>query len=181
MKKIFIFSILILAFFATVASAADIPTQKGNPILSRFSSKDIDGKTYDQSVFSGKKVTMLNIWGTFCPPCIQEMPDLGELNKEYAGKGFQIIGVVTDVTDRNSSPIPSQIKQAKDIIAKTKADYLHLLPSDSLNSAILYYVQAIPFTIFVDENGNQIGTAYMGRKTKRDWDTIIKALLDSVK
>ena len=39
----------------------------------------------------------LNIWGTFCGPCIAEMPELGELSREYEGSGVRIIGMLCDV------------------------------------------------------------------------------------
>ena len=65
-------------------------------------------------------------------------------------------------------------------IDTTNADYLHLLPSPSLNKAYLSKVQAVPETIFVDQKGNQIGESYVGSKSKAEWKNIIDSLLEQM-
>ncbi len=164
----------------------NVPTQNNTQssenggILSNFTSTDIDENTVDQSVFKGKKLTMVNIWATFCGPCINEMPDLGELNKEYADKGFQIIGIPVDVLDYYGNLDESQVKLAKEIIDETSADYLHILPSASLNQVKLSQVTSVPETIFVDENGNQVGQSYIGARSKEQWKEIIDGLMENM-
>lgn len=147
-------------------------------ILSEFSAKGLDDKDYDQSLFEGHKVTMINIWGTFCGPCIREMPFLGELSREYDNADLQIIGLICDVADQNMNPIDSAISDAKDIVAQTKADYIHLLPSASLQERVLFQVDAVPLTFFVDENGVQVGEAYVGSREKKAWEKIINGILE---
>ena len=51
------------------------------------------------SLISGNKVTMLNFWGTFCGPCIMEMPGLGDLERKYKDQGFEILGLTVDIVD----------------------------------------------------------------------------------
>lgn len=155
--------------------AADI----GAPIMASFTAMDIAGKAVDQKILSGHKLTMVNVWATFCPPCIQEMPDLGELSSAY-GDNFQIIGIIIDAADQNLQPIPAEIAEAKDIIQTTGANYMHLLPSVSLVKAFLANVTSVPTTIFVDEKGNQVGPAYIGAKEKAQWQKIIEDLLKTL-
>ncbi|HOO28582.1 MAG TPA: TlpA disulfide reductase family protein, partial [Lachnospiraceae bacterium] len=112
-----------------------------------FTSVDLDGNTVDQSVIADADLTMLNIWGTYCGPCINEMPELGELADEYEGTGVQIIGVPIDVYDE------STIETAKEIIDKTGADYLHILPTEDLYNILLNNVSAVPTTVFIDNTG----------------------------
>ena len=178
MKKALIF-LLLFSLLLCGCKKEEPPVQKGNPVLTSFSATDIDGNVVDQSVLSGHKLTMVNIWATFCGPCIREMPDLGELSSAY-GEDFQIIGIVIDATDRNLQVLPAQKAAAKQIIAETDADYLHLLPYPTLNNAILSTVTSVPTTIFVDENGNQVGDIYIGSKAKAQWKTIIDSLLNSI-
>lgn len=154
----------------------DDPVSIGEPILSSFSATDINGNAVDQQILSHHKLTMINVWATFCPPCIQEMPDLGELNGAY-GNDFQIIGIVIDATDRNLQAIPEEIAEAREIINTTGANYLHILPSSSLNKAFLAGISSVPTTIFLDKNGNQIGEVYIGSRTKAQWQEIIENLL----
>lgn len=48
-------------------------------ILSAFTAQDLQGNGVNQEILKGKKLTMVNVWATFCDPCINEMPDLGVL------------------------------------------------------------------------------------------------------
>ena len=68
-KKSIIFGLILLAGTSIFAQSI------------KFSAKDIDGKNVSEKVFADSKITMVNVWGTFCGPCIREMPDLGVLNK----------------------------------------------------------------------------------------------------
>ena len=118
---------------------------------------------------------MVNIWATYCGYCLHEMPTLGQLNQEYADKGFQVIGIPLDANSASS------IQTAKEIVEKTNASYLHLLPSQSLVEAKLNQVTYVPETFFVDENGAQVGQKYVGPKDKQDWAQIIEQLLEQEK
>ena len=58
---------------------------------------------------------MVNIWATFCSPCIREMPELAELNEAY-GDNFQVIGIVVDAADENGNLFSKQYTEALSII-----------------------------------------------------------------
>lgn len=166
---------------AEPSAPVQAPAQDGaakTGVLSTFTSIDLDGNAVDATVFSGKQLTMVNIWATFCGPCLREMPELGELNQEYADQGFQIIGIPVDTLDRKGDLSEDMIALAQDIVSKTGADYLHILPSDSLNKAKLNQVTAVPETIFVNEDGEQVGESYLGARSKKDWANIIETLLE---
>ena len=55
----------------------------------------VDGGTFHLSDYKDK-VVVLDLWATWCGPCRAEIPHLVELNKEYAGKGVQVIGLTTE-------------------------------------------------------------------------------------
>ena len=151
--------------------------ETNEPSLSNFKTVDIEGNTVDQTLWSEKKVTMLNIWGTFCGPCIREMPDLNEINEEYQDKDFQIVGLVIDTSAGDGNVIPSQVDVAKDILKQTGVEYKNILPSNDLNTAILNQITSLPTTIFLDENGNIISEYYIGSKSKTDWKKVIQQYL----
>lgn len=190
MKKFIALISFIMIFTIVFSACSNTETQEPasgsaggtaeSGILSEFSTTDIDGNAVDQAVFKGKKLTMVNIWATFCGPCINEMPDLGEINEEYAEKGFQIIGIPVDVVDYYGNIDPSQVELAKDIVDETGADYLHIMPSSSLNQAKLGQVTSVPETIFIDENGCQIGESYIGSRSKEQWKVIIDGLMENM-
>lgn len=138
-------------------------------------STDLDGKEIDDSVFKGKKLTMVNIWGTFCRPCIGEMPDLQQISEDYKDKDLQVIGMVCDIEDKDDAEM---IDMAKSIVKDTGVKYQNIVPSDSLNTAFLDSVMLVPITIFLNENGEQIAS-YEGSRSYEGWLAIIEELLAS--
>ena len=146
-----------------------------NEIFGEFKTKTLDGEEVDQDIFAKADLTMVNIWGTFCGPCIREMPELGELSREYADKGFQMVGIISDVSQPEDDT-------ALEIVKKTEADYTHLvIPKDAnMQYRILKNAQVVPTTIFLDKDGNQVGDTYPGAKSKKQWTAVIDEMLEKV-
>jgi len=142
-----------------------------------FSSQDLNSKAVTSEIFSKNKLTMVNIWGTFCGPCIREMPDLASLNEANAKNGVQIVGIPIDIVDRKGKLILRAKNDADGIIKQTGASYVHIVPSKEMLSGLLKNVQAVPTTIFVDSNGTQIGDVYLGAKSQGEWQKIIDEIL----
>ncbi|MCJ7856562.1 redoxin family protein [Lachnospiraceae bacterium NSJ-143] len=149
-------------------------------LMSSFETTDTNGNKVDQSIFSDYDLTMVNVWTTYCGYCLEEMPDLAEVNKEYADKGVRVVGLVSDVIDMDGSLNSGQLELANEIIEKTGANYLHIVPSDDL-MGILYQISSVPATFFVDSSGNQVGYLYTGPNDKDGWSDIIDELLLEVK
>ena len=145
----------------------------GEALFGEFEAETIDGESVTQDLFGQSKLTMVNIWGTFCGPCIQEMPELGEISRSYDTGEFQMIGLISDVME-------PQDADAKEIIDSTQADYVHLIASPDLQRNILSRVSVVPTTVFVDADGNQVGEAYAGSRSKEDWTEIIEELRGEV-
>lgn len=164
-------------FLMTIILSAFVFAKNPGTAKITFSSLDFKGNKVSEEVFSRNKITMLNVWGTFCPPCIREMPDLAALNREYAAKGFQVIGIPLDITDSQGNVNPLLRKDADKIIERTGADYMHIIPSEEMFYTFLRGVQAIPATFFVDSEGNIIGKMYLGARSRADWQKIIDSLL----
>lgn len=158
------------------SSAAEVTPVFGET----FASEDLEGNAVDQTIFEGHDLTMVNIWATFCGPCLDEMPDLGELNTQYADQNFQIVGMVVDVLNQDLTYNEEQVALAKEVVEKTGASYTHLLPSTDLLMNKLIYVTGVPETVFVDSEGNQVGESYLGARSKEEWSEIIEELLAEV-
>ena len=164
----------VLAVFAALAVlCASAASAAGE--FSAFSAKSLDGTEVNQSVWGQARLSVVNVWGTFCGPCIREMPDLGRLAEEYRGKGVQFVGIVIDTLDRRGRIDPKQVEKARALVAQTNAAYLHLLPSPDLMEAKLSSVYAIPQTYFVDASG-KIVDSVTGAMSADDW----RAKIDSV-
>lgn len=170
------------------ASAADASEGSGSDAESggelsfaSFTAEDLDGNEVTEAIFADHELTMLNIWATDCPPCISEMPELAEINREYADKGVQVVGVVMDLLDSDRNISEDQLDLAKEIVEQTGADYPHLRPSDDLIIIALQYVTATPATVFIDKDGNYVGNALYGARDKAKWGKVIDEKLAELK
>ncbi|MDE7252575.1 MAG: TlpA family protein disulfide reductase [Acetatifactor sp.] len=139
-----------------------------------FECQDMDGNSVSASIFSESKLTMVNVWATYCNPCLSEMPGLGELAGEYEPEEFRIIGIISDVPEGADTAL---IDYAAKLIELTDADYTHLLLNQSIYDALLTDVTAVPTTFFVNENGEVVDTV-IGAMEKTVWEEKINALLE---
>ena len=146
-----------------------------------FTAEDLEGNEVTHEIFADADLTVINIWGTFCGPCIQEMPDLGELSHEYAEKNVKFVGLVGDAFDQQGKIDSAIVEEAKSIVAQTGADYLHILPMNELLYNVMSQITAFPTTVFVDSEGKQVDYAYLGAADKATWAERIDAALELVK
>ena len=141
-----------------------------------FETVDLAGNPVkSEDIFSGNTLTMVNIWGTFCGPCINEMPDLEVLNGRLADKGCAIIGIVCDVAGPDDA---SRIAEAEEIVADTGVTYQNLLPWDGFDEALP--AEYIPTTYFVDSQGRLVGEPAVGARGADDYEALLDAALASL-
>ena len=154
----------------------------GNTVtdLSNIVTKDIHGKEFSSKDFANYDLTMVNVFATWCTACIQEIPDLVEVQKEMQAKGVNIIGIVTDTVD-DTGENREALEKAKLIQEKTKANYSFLMPEKTNFNGRLNGIQALPETFFVDKNGQIVGETYSGSHNKKDWTAIIEKELSALK
>lgn len=139
-----------------------------------FEAQTLDGESLFSDLFSESRITMVNVWATYCNPCLSEMPGLGELASSYDAGDFQLIGIISDVMEGTDE---KTLKKAADLVAETGADYPHLLLNESLYNALLTGVSAVPTTFFVDQDGQIVDTV-IGAMEKSAWEEKIDALLE---
>lgn len=151
------------------------------PLLGNFAARDIDLQdVYTPEVFADHRLTMINVWGTFCGPCIDEMPDLAAIAEEYADRGFQIIGIVSDVSS-TAEEGDEKLALARMIAEETGAsNYLHLIPDTVMILTKLKDSVYVPETFFVDSEGKVVGDSVVGSKDKASWSQIIEERLAMV-
>ena len=105
----------------------DLSPEESAPVFITFEGMDLDGNVISEDIFSQSKLTMVNVWATFCNPCLNEMPALGELAAEYDRAEFQIIGIVSDVREGEDQTL------VESLVQETGANYPHLLANDSID------------------------------------------------
>lgn len=132
-----------------------------------FQTKDFSGNTFTQEIFTKSKLNVVNIWGTYCGYCIEEMPDLGDLASQYDSSEVQFIGIVCDVWEGDDT------SYAQSIVDETGANYLHLVSNYSINDWKLNSVEFIPQTFLIDETGKTIDVID-GMLYKDEWIDVIE-------
>jgi thiol-disulfide isomerase/thioredoxin len=120
--------------------------------------KTLDGKTWTLSEQTGK-VVVLNVWGSWCPPCRKEAPELVAASKEL-GSGVQFIGLNT----RDLDPAP-----AKKFVQEFGVPFPSIY--DPNGKALLRFrgqisPKAIPTTLVIDKTGKVAGRV-VGEVTKQ--------------
>jgi thiol-disulfide isomerase/thioredoxin len=117
---------------------------------------DADGKTVDLSDWKGKPV-IVNLWATWCEPCLREMPSLERLRSRFGDR----IEVLAVSEDRGGSKI------VEPFIAKLglKAVKVYLDPKSEVGHA--FAVRGLPTSIVIDREGKVIGRVEGGA----EWDS----------
>ncbi|HET7153514.1 MAG TPA: TlpA disulfide reductase family protein [Candidatus Kapabacteria bacterium] len=145
--------------------AINPPSDKNTaPVFTWFDAK---GKTVSLSDLKGK-IVFINFWGTWCPPCCREMPDIVNLSKEYKGK-VHFIGIALE-------------RQKEDVLEKlynfAKSNgmkYEILVGSDELANAY-GGISGIPTTFIIDRNGKIVSSA-VGEQSREAFEKMIKDVL----
>ena len=121
-----------------------------------FTLPDLDGKMVSLADYKDK-VVLLNIWATWCPPCVEEMPSMEKLYQELKDEGFEILAVSIDVSG------------AKAVIPFMKKHKLSFSALTDTKGAIksLYQTTGVPESFIIDKDGIVV-EKIMG---PRDWAT----------
>ena len=183
-KKILSILFFMVLYCLTVFGAcgyekeSDVTDDIGN--LGEFSMQDLDGNIYTQDMFADYDLTMVNVFTTWCSPCINEIPDLEKLKNEMSSQGVNVVGIVLDSVDTNGTEIQETIETAKLLAEKTGVSYPFLIPDAGYLNGRLSGINAVPETFFVDKEGNIVGDTYSGSRTFEDWKSVVETELKEV-
>jgi thiol-disulfide isomerase/thioredoxin len=109
-----------------------------------FTAKDIDNNKIILKEIYNKKNVLLVFWGTWCNPCIQEIPLLREIRQRYSKEQLEIISVAT-------KSLPEKVRQ---LIKEQQMDWVHIVNNEKINQ--LYQVTAYPEVYLIDTKGDII-------------------------
>ncbi|MCI1821661.1 MAG: TlpA family protein disulfide reductase [Megasphaera sp.] len=155
MKKIIVFCIAVILSASIMGCAAQESPSKESSNSQRQTAanttvdktapdlqlKTLDGKSISLKQLYQDKPVYLNFWASWCPPCVQEMPHIQRLQKQYGSK----IHFVAVTVDENSS-------DAADFIQKNSIT-MPIYTGDLKAITQEYGVSAIPVSIIIDTNG----------------------------
>ncbi len=104
------------------------------------------------------KAVLLNIWATWCPPCVKEMPTLDRLQKRLGGDFFQVVVLSLD---------EAGIKVVKQFFDQTNVKNLDIYMDANFKAASALNALGLPTTILIDLKGQELGRLV----GPAEWDT----------
>jgi thiol-disulfide isomerase/thioredoxin len=135
-----------------------------------FELPDLEGKKVKLADYKGK-VTIVDIWGTWCPPCRMEVPHFVALRDKYKDKDLEIIGINYERVgnDKIKGVIEAFVKEQK-------INYPCVLGDDKTQDQLPEF-QGFPTTLFLDRKG-KVRYVHVGYAPMADLEGIVKVLLD---
>ncbi len=151
---------------ARIALSALLLLAAGGAAAQGFVFNDMHGQAQRLSDYRGKWV-LVNFWATWCPPCLQEIPDLVSLYEAHKNTDLMVIGVALDSTE----------KSVRDFVVKQHISY-PVAVSDYDQAEQVGQVEALPTSYLYDPTGKLVSyqegmvsrdsvEAYIKSKTKK--------------
>jgi thiol-disulfide isomerase/thioredoxin len=140
-------------------SGMDMPSPLLNKPAPNFTLQDLSGKEVSLSSYKGKAV-LVNFWATWCGPCKLETPWLVELQKQYAPKGFEILGISAENDNLAKDDKAGWAKDKAAIarfIQQEHMQYPVLINGDSI-SQTYGGLEVMPTSFYVDRKGVIVAT-----------------------
>ncbi len=124
----------------------------GTPFGS-FTATSVYGHEVTEAVFGEYDMTMVNVWATWCPPCIGEMDELEEVYQALPAS-VNVLTLCDDGDVENAL--------ALQILEENGCNFDAIVPDDAMRSGFMSTVSAFPTTVFVDSAGNIFGDRIEG-------------------
>lgn len=158
----------------SIQTHAKTKLTQGNSFV--LDTTSFDGSPFTSDAFADSKITLINFWATWCGYCVEELPDLGKIAKEYDSKNLQVIGILTD-GETGNTPI---IEKAQKMLTDAGASYTNLLMSESLTKNYGMQLTSMPTTLFVDKDGKLLGEPILGAMNYDKFKEITDKLLSEI-
>ncbi len=174
------FAVIVLIYGAAESSRQrHVEGKTGTTLFQEMSLQTVNGDTFTSEDLKNSKVTMLNIWSTTCPACIDEMPVLEKISQSCDPQEIQFVGLCADTAD-NDGIIDANLAECKSIIEQTGLTYTQVIPDPSFLSYINSYVVGYPTTLFLNSEGKLIDES-IGSHNEETWIKVINAALAKAK
>ena len=136
-----------------------------------FSAKTVSGEDISSDLFKDSKLTVVNVWGSWCGPCVQEIPELQKLYESMKDKDVNVIGLAQDAG--------TDLDAVKEIIDKNKVTYQNIVPEGATEDFVMS-LMAFPTTFFVDSDRNIVGVI-QGNRNLEAFTAAVEGVLEKLK
>ena len=136
-----------------------------------FTAKTVSGEDISSDLFKDSKLTVVNVWGSWCGPCVQEIPELQKLYESMKDKDVNVIGLAQDAG--------TDLDAVKEIIDKNKVTYQNIVPEGDTEDFVMS-IMAFPTTFFVDSDRNIVGVI-QGNRNLEAFTAAVEGVLEKLK
>ena len=147
---------------------------KGNASPKFEGYADFKGGQKSLDSFKGKYV-YIDVWATWCGPCIREIPSLKSLEKEFHNKNIEFVSISTDESRRSGGSWEAAEKKWKDFVKEKQLSGVQLWAGQDFSFQQAYQISGIPRFILIDPQGNIVDA-----NAPRPSDPRLKSLLNSL-
>jgi len=119
------------------------------PLLPELTFNDAASGPVTLQAWRGK-VVLLNIWATWCPPCVKEMPSLDRLQEKLGGKDFEVIALSIDAGT-------SALTSIRSFYSRVGIRHLKVYHDPASKAGFTLGTVGVPTTLLVDRQGRELG------------------------
>lgn len=143
-----------------------------NPIagldLSEWEIEDLDGNQVGGDSFKDKKLTVLNLWATWCGPCVEEMPEFEQVWQNMKEKDVRFLGLAVD----------SDLEEVKTLKKELGITYTLLQENEEIVKRLTSQFDYVPVTLFIDSEGKVLESFIAGGTSGEKLNKMIESLLN---
>jgi thiol-disulfide isomerase/thioredoxin len=168
--------LLLLLFLLTPASPQKGANAQLRPeLLGPKTVEPISAAEFRQLLAHHKgKVVLVNLWATWCAPCLKELPELVKLQEQYRDKGLQVLAITLDEPDI----LETRVKRIWRERAAGLPAYLQTEASSDKFVSVIdpAWTEIMPTNYVLDREG-KLKATLTGGKTLAEFEAAIKPLL----
>ncbi len=132
-------------------------------------------EAYDE-VIAKNDLTLVNIWATWCTPCVNELSELQKIDDEY--KNVAVVGILFDgVNPSTLERDDAIIDFAVELMNEKGVSYTVVAPDEQLFSTFCADLMYFPTSYFVDSQGNIVGEQMIGANDFETWSQYVDGAL----
>lgn len=146
----------------------------GNPAPNFENFENYNGGTSSLTDFKGKYV-YIDVWATWCMPCIVQIPHLKKLQEKYKGKNIEFISISTDSNQKTAKTWKEARAKWRKMVKEKELDGVQLWAGENHTLHKDYYIRGIPRFILIDPEGKLIDYS-----TRRPTDPKLIEILDKL-
>ena len=125
----------------------------GEQTLEDFTADTLDGGEFTMEDVKASDLTMINVWGTYCPPCLEEMPELARLETSLPDNVKLVTYCIDGAEERQA---------AEEIIEETGFEGVVMISQDGGLDDLLDQSEYVPTTYFIDRSGKMAADPVVG-------------------